>query len=335
MDHRVSAEQFCLGVWKAYMENHKYDLLHEVMDERLTVIGTGAHEISRTAEEFAASMAREETSWSGTFHMEPKWIQATPLSEVIYNVIGEMAARENADDRIIYDFDFRFTMILRHIHDDDWKIMHVHQSVADRYQSEEEFFPQKITEQSNRLLQEKIEAKTAELEEATKKIIYYSQYDSLTDVFNKHFCEEAVETNMKQYPHGIMVMLDMDSFKLVNDRYGHPFGDVVLKRLADTLKESFADSVIGRIGGDEFILYMPFSKEPDDAVIYDRATQFQARWDVYKKQLGVDDIGGVSMGVTSYPKHGCNFDTLWNCADRALYQVKNHRKGAIHFYQDS
>ena len=86
-----------------------------------------------------------------------------------------------------------------------------------------------------------------------------AQTDGLTGVLNKRTTEALINEILEQRPHekGTFIILDVDKFKEVNDHYGHAVGDIVLSTLGQTLRNYFRENdIIGRIGGDEFVIYM-------------------------------------------------------------------------------
>ena len=120
--------------------------MDEVIDEQISGIGTGAHEMCPNVESFITSITRESQEWDGAFIIKDQWYQATELSKSLFLVIGELAVKENGGDGILYDMRFRFTMVLRKTAT-GWKLLHVHQSVPDANQARDEFFPHRMVEE--------------------------------------------------------------------------------------------------------------------------------------------------------------------------------------------
>ena len=133
---------------------------------------------------------------------------------------------------------------------------------------------------------------------------------------------------MQKKPYGAMMMMDVDDFKQVNDRNGHPFGDQVLSLLAESLKASFTGCLSGRIGGDEFLVYTG-GDEPEMEEFLEMARAFCRDWDCRQKRLGLDRRISICMGIALYPQHGDNYESLWQNADKALYISKRSGKSAI------
>ena len=81
MERNISADDFCRFIWKSYLEERRYDLVNEFVSEKISVIGTGAHEVERNLEEFIASFTEESNSWNGRFVIRDQWYQTTELSD--------------------------------------------------------------------------------------------------------------------------------------------------------------------------------------------------------------------------------------------------------------
>nr|WP_232327945.1 diguanylate cyclase [Kibdelosporangium sp. MJ126-NF4]CEL15062.1 hypothetical protein [Kibdelosporangium sp. MJ126-NF4]CTQ93342.1 hypothetical protein [Kibdelosporangium sp. MJ126-NF4] len=119
--------------------------------------------------------------------------------------------------------------------------------------------------------------------------------------------------------HGAaLLMLDLDNFKSINDRYGHLIGDKHLKGVADVLRaEVRVTDMVGRFGGEEFVILLPDTSQEDAMAIAER---------IRRKVEGfaVDGFGTVtvSVGVAAHPDHGTTLDEVVNAADVALLAAK-------------
>ena len=186
MDVNMTAEEFCRYVWQKYLVERRYDIMDEVIDEQISVIGTGAHEMCPNVESFITSITRESQEWDGAFIIKDQWYQATELSKSLFLVIGELAVKENGGDGILYDMRFRFTMVLRKTAT-GWKLLHVHQSVPDANQARDEFFPHRMVEESSR------------------QIIYNLRHDTMTGLLNRLYLKEIVNRAMAEEAAGKML----------------------------------------------------------------------------------------------------------------------------------
>lgn len=158
--------------------------------------------------------------------------------------------------------------------------------------------------------------------------------DQLTGFLNKA-ASERVMTEQCASDLGCLLMIDLDSFKLVNDLYGHKTGDDVLISFAAILRNALPEgSRIGRIGGDEFIAFVS-GMQTADAVAELTAEINTALIAKAKELMGEDmDIPlGASVGAVLVPQHGGDYRELFRLADKSLYTVKKNGKHSFSLYQ--
>ncbi|MEG2295214.1 MAG: GGDEF domain-containing protein [Oscillospiraceae bacterium] len=161
--------------------------------------------------------------------------------------------------------------------------------------------------------------------------------DSLTGLYNKiETAKEityAIETVENQNLISALIIIDIDDFKGINDYFGHSVGDKVLIEIANILNQTFRkEDIIGRIGGDEFIVYM---KNLSDLDI------IKLKLDGCLNQLSNSNITSgaervpilASFGISIYPENAHDFDTLYQLADSALYKSKELGKNTYNFYK--
>ena len=156
-----------------------------------------------------------------------------------------------------------------------------------------------------------------------------SEQDSLTGLYNsktiKKMIRKALE-KLTEQDKGYLLFFDVDDFKAINDNMGHLFGDVVLCAFADELKTLFADGMAGRVGGDEFVVYVSNVEKEEVAACI---TMLRAKLE--KLHSSENMKISCSTGGTECVK-GQNIDDLFKRADSALYYVKAHGKGKLEFY---
>ena len=129
------------------------------------------------------------------------------------------------------------------------------------------------------------------------------------------------------------MMIDVDNFKSVNDTYGHVIGDRVLAELGRVFRTSFRGTdVAGRVGGDEFMLFIPELATREAAEALARRIKDQ----VTKTFVGspVEGKITISIGAALFPEHGQSFEELYRAADKALYTVKRNGKADFRFYTE-
>ncbi len=158
--------------------------------------------------------------------------------------------------------------------------------------------------------------------------------DKLTGFYNKNASDEKI-TKMCLEETGTLMVIDLDSFKLVNDIYGHEMGDRVLVAFSKILKENMQfPAVFGRFGGDEFLLFAKNMKREDDVAKYSDEVNAQILSQAH--ELMGDEMSiplGASIGAISVPDYGTDFNELFKMCDRALYNTKNNGKHGYSFYK--
>jgi len=158
--------------------------------------------------------------------------------------------------------------------------------------------------------------------------------DKLTGFLNKAATGEAL-SKFCSNSEGSLAMIDLDSFKLVNDIYGHEMGDKILIAFADILRKNAPESSqYGRIGGDEFNAFLFGLLTAEELTDFTQRLNDQLVAEA-KRLMGEDmDIPlGVSVGAVQVPKHGVVYDTLLKFADKALYVVKKNGKHGCLYYR--
>lgn len=154
--------------------------------------------------------------------------------------------------------------------------------------------------------------------------------DQLTKLLNKTSVQQEIG-EVVQHATGVLLMLDLDSFKLINDIYGHAAGDKVLVRFSELIRGVIRENdLAGRMGGDEFVAFL--HNISDKRVLHVKANLLNAGiLNFARKEFGKDmDIPlGTSIGAVFVPDEGKDFQTLYEKADKALYEVKQHGKHGI------
>lgn len=160
---------------------------------------------------------------------------------------------------------------------------------------------------------------------------YQSERDSLTGLYNKGTAERITRSFLegvgKNTCHAFII-LDLDHFKVMNDSYGHQYGDEVLKNTAAILRETFrSDDIEGRLGGDEMVVLMK-NVTSRECVI--------EKLQVVERKLCEMSRGDrkitVSIGVSFFKEHGVNYEELYRTADLALYQAKKQGRNCYIIY---
>jgi diguanylate cyclase (GGDEF)-like protein/PAS domain S-box-containing protein len=162
-----------------------------------------------------------------------------------------------------------------------------------------------------------------------------AQYDSLTQLCNRHRMEEILAKRLKEdralKRSCAILMLDLDRFKQVNDTLGHPAGDELLKQVAARLKQIIGDrGEIGRLGGDEFEIILP--NVDDRGELGDLAARLIQMISQPYSIDGSRAIIGTSIGIAIAPYDGVDTEDIIKAVDLALYAAKGGGRGQYRFY---
>lgn len=171
------------------------------------------------------------------------------------------------------------------------------------------------------------------LDERRVELKELANKDGLTKLYNRYGFDEMAEKMISKNPkeHCVAVLLDVDDFKLINDMYGHAYGDKALISLSENMQKFFSSSaLLGRNGGDEFCILLPncTMEEAKESLIEFTKTPktFSYKGQTYSFC--------ISLGYAEYPNDAIERSQLMRCADTALYEVKLHGKNGCIAYQE-
>jgi diguanylate cyclase (GGDEF)-like protein len=181
-------------------------------------------------------------------------------------------------------------------------------------------------------LQDAVNLRTAELAQANlqlsereRELQHAAFHDSLTELHNRRFlverCEAALANARRYNEATALLLIDLDHFKPINDKYGHDAGDLMLQSIAQRLREHVrSGDAVARLGGDEFaVLICGKDAEQHAREIAQRLLDELAKPVSYgAERLTVT----ISIGVALYPRHATNFTTLYKAADEMRYKAK-------------
>lgn len=172
-----------------------------------------------------------------------------------------------------------------------------------------------------------------------EQLVYMANHDTLTNLPNRSMLEHSLSSALGKHKdasktrHGATAVLfiDLDRFKVINDSLGHDVGDLLLKAVAGRLQKVIGrQEVVGRLGGDEFLIIIPDLKETQDAAILSQAVldALAPAFDIKGRVLFVTP----SIGIALYPSDGEDFPALMRNADTAMYSAKSGGGGTYHFF---
>jgi len=189
------------------------------------------------------------------------------------------------------------------------------------------------------------------LKRAEEEIRMLAFYDGLTGLANRMLFMDRLEQEIiasKRHKKNFgLLFLDLDQFKRINDTFGHHLGDLLLKSVAETLRENIrgsdavskpapdhhSDTLIARLGGDEFIILLSDINEPENAAIVARRIlqEIQKPYNLEGHKISVT----TSIGISIFPADGEEGETLLQHADSAMSHAKDTGRNNYQFYKES
>ena len=202
---------------------------------------------------------------------------------------------------------------------------------------------ERLLKEYNYRLENRVNEKIKQLEEETfnrtsaeNKIQYIGYHDELTGLPNRRYFNKFINELIKNHSekgkeYFIVIFLDLDNFKLVNDTHGHHNGDSLLKYYANAIKTVIRkNDLVARIGGDEFlILITNLSKDDKENIVESLSNKIL---NIFNEPFLIEDKENfltASIGIADYPIDGRDADTLIMNADIAMYEAKNTGKNNI------
>ncbi|WP_027594372.1 bifunctional diguanylate cyclase/phosphodiesterase [Pseudomonas sp. LAIL14HWK12:I7] len=178
-------------------------------------------------------------------------------------------------------------------------------------------------------------ADISSLKHAQAKLDYQAHHDPLTGLPNRALFENRLQAVLTcaqvSNRQGAVLFLDLDRFKHINDSLGHPVGDLLLKGIAQRLKEQVRDvDTVARLGGDEFIILLPGLHRPSDAnsIAGKLLACFSAPFQAGEHEF----FTSASIGISLYPQDGSDVSTLIRNADAAMYRSKAKGRNRVEAY---
>jgi diguanylate cyclase (GGDEF)-like protein/PAS domain S-box-containing protein len=167
------------------------------------------------------------------------------------------------------------------------------------------------------------------------RIEHLATRDALTDLPNRNLVRDrvvqAIGHARRAGIHLALIFVDLDRFKVVNDAFGHPFGDDLLKAAGERFQKALReDDTVARLGGDEFLILLADLNRVDDVYIV-----AQKILDALEQPFRLEERDvhlTASIGISLYPQDGDDFDTLLGHADVAMYRAKDLGRGTYQFF---
>ncbi len=172
---------------------------------------------------------------------------------------------------------------------------------------------------------------------AQERMRFLAYYDALTELPHRALLQDRLENALagarRTGEKVALLFLDLDRFKSINDSFGHTFGDIVLKEIARRLKECVREHTVARVGGDEFLILLGNLKDPADAAIAANRLMdaMEGSFTIQGRTINV----GCSVGVSIFPEHGTDSETLIRNADAAMYSAKDGGRNGVRYFTDA
>ena len=165
------------------------------------------------------------------------------------------------------------------------------------------------------------------------KLKQLALHDNLTGLSNRNALREALSDFATDNKPFVLVFVDLDGFKAINDNAGHERGDTELKRVATVLNNAFGElGKVGRWGGDEFVIVLP---NQDLNCIVEQSEELIKHIEKDTISVKSNELRlSASIGIAGFPLHSDNIDGLIQCADAAMYRAKELGKGQVFIYED-
>lgn len=161
------------------------------------------------------------------------------------------------------------------------------------------------------------------------KLVKEARHDDLTGLYKRSTGCQLIQEELQQGGQNALLLIDIDDFKTVNDRFGHALGDKVLIALAGVLKNFFRNSdILMRLGGDEFCIFI--------ADIADDTAWLEKKCSNLLDQIEALSVEGIyitcSLGAAKSPEDGTSFEELYRKADGAMYNIKGESKKGFRIF---
>ncbi|WP_306521509.1 EAL domain-containing protein [Rheinheimera sp.] len=181
-------------------------------------------------------------------------------------------------------------------------------------------------------------ADITQLKASQQELEYLAHHDVLTGLPNRlkmlSRLDGAIDAAMRHQQRFALMMLDLDRFKYVNDSFGHPAGDELLKMVAVRLAGKLRpEDTLARFGGDEFMVLLPVLEHEEDAGRLASDIIHELNQPLLLPNNNEVRIG-ISIGIAIYPEHGAAGAMLLQNADAALYRAKEQGRGRFAYYSD-
>ena len=183
-------------------------------------------------------------------------------------------------------------------------------------------------------LHDKLNDKVNELEQARERLRQLAITDGLTGLYNHRYLKEHLRQELQRAGrHNLnasVVMIDIDHFKKFNDTFGHPAGDVLLKKLADLLRENIRKiDIAARYGGEEFCLVLIETNKEAATIVAEKVRRLIGSYQFQRKESSTYVSVTISVGIATFPTDAKDMDEIIEVADKRLYAAKQKGRNLV------
>lgn len=318
------ASQLIQQLMESYISGDqiKIEKMFRYLSPDILVIGTGKHEFYQEMESLICGLKKDQEEAKGIdFIIRNEWFEAKLVSEDVCIVYGEFEACESNVEgkQMVINMETRLTSVVHAEPDGRLIIDSLHHSVPYIYQQDGEYYPKTFASKAEEAMR-----RSAALE---KDI----QLDSMTGLFNRKYTERHISRLLtEEMSDGLLFLVDLDEFKRVNDQKGHQSGDALIKRTAAVLADHAGPSdIAGRVGGDEFMLFLKGFRSKDEGVQIASELINQ----VGRIFTVMDMKQSCSIGIVTIHKGEMSFSEAYKTADNALYKAKEAGRGTYFWHE--
>lgn len=304
----------------AHFTRRDKTVIDTLLDPSVTGFGTSRTETTFGDMSLQALFARDLADAPETVHYQIKHLNIRPLAPDCGLVVSEMDIATTIAQQRLTLHGLRMTVVLCH-QSTGWRIVHLHISLPTHEHNDDEAYPVKELEERNAALSRLVDERTNQLNAALSLHREMAATDPLTGLHNRRKLDEQLGMDLERAERHqsrfAVLMLDIDHFKNVNDRFGHQQGDRFPIQFADLIRARLRKSdLAGRWGGEEFLVVCHGSTLADAMTLAE-----DIRLSTQTTDFGIGEPRTVSIGVAEFtPKD--TIATLIERADRSLYLAK-------------
>lgn len=289
--------------------------------------GTGADEKAYADNDFTPLYLRDFEQAPEPIHYSLHQYEVQVLADNIGVVFGELGIETTILEQSLKFNNLRISIVFVK-RNDEWKIEHMHLSFPTDLHDEDEAYPLKEIEERAIVLEKLVQERTQELKQARDDLERLAETDPMTRLYNRMKMDNLLTTEIQRaqrYQTTFSIILfDLDNFKDINDTRGHQIGDQLLEELASVIRYRVRNTdVIGRWGGDEFLIISP-ETNLEDAALLAETIRITLSTHTFKNNIRITSSFGVATWLENDSK-----DTLIDRADKALYKAKGSGKDQV------